>query len=72
MEKFDEDCIFFESSRLMMYKKSKKDSLDKKLDEMMQDDEFNVDSQELHLERFARFLVAMYEKYAEKIDINYD
>lgn len=38
----------------------------------MQDDEFNVDSQELHLERFARFLVAMYEKYAEKIDINYD
>lgn len=55
-----------------MYKKSKQDSLEKKLDEMMQDDKFNADSQDLHLERFTRFLVAMYEKYAEKIDIIYD
>ena len=55
-----------------LYKKSKQDSLEKKLDEMMQDDKFNADSQDLHLERFTRFLVAMYEKYAEKIDIIYD
>lgn len=46
--------------------------LNKKLDEMMQDDNFNTDSQDLHLERFTRFLVSMYEKYAEKLNIIYD
>ncbi|WP_455533543.1 hypothetical protein [Roseburia inulinivorans] len=55
-----------------MYKKSEQDSLEKKLDEMMQDDNFNTDSQDLQLERFTRFLVSMYEKYAEKLNIIYD
>lgn len=55
-----------------MYKKSKQDSLEKKLDEMMQDDNFITDSQDLQLERFTRFLISMYEKYAEKLNIIYD
>ena len=55
-----------------MYKKSEQDSLEKKLDEMMQDDNFITDSQDLQLERFTRFLVSMYEKYAEKLNIIYD
>ena len=55
-----------------MYKKSEQDSLEKKLEEMMQDDNFNTDSQDLQLERFTRFLVSMYEKYAEKLNIIYD
>lgn len=46
--------------------------LNKKLNEMMQDDRFYANNQDLHLECFTKFLVRMYEKYAEKLDIDYN